>query len=272
MSFEIGGRRGYELPSTYQNLQDLWREHYDHFNDVLKQFLGDAYQGTDGVLALLEVGVGSRSVLLRGLQETWDEKSCPDTFQIHFVDSEPLDQIQPACVKDSKIVINCRDTPEGIVNFSGEGRRINWKFAQEDFMKFLDGENRYDFIMLHGVLHEIYKYAGGEAEDFFPDLFVRLADLLRPKGKILIADTYYPLYLSDEQVKEMIQWQREVINHADPPEAFVHPEIILKLLMTDKEVENRLEIVFEEQRRYRACLPESTVARKFYTVGLGLRT
>ncbi len=73
-------------------------------------------------------------------------------------------------------------------------------------------------------------------------------------------------------IDAMIQWQREVINHADPPEAFVHPERILKLLLTNPEIKSRLEILFEEQRRYRARLPESSVARKFYTLGLGLKT
>ena len=272
MSSESGDRRGYELPSTYQNLQELWRGHYDRFNEVLKQFLVESYQEPKKGLEFLEVGAGARSVLLRGLQETHHGTSSPETLRVHFVDSEPLDQIQPACVENSVLVANCQSSSEGVFPVSSDGRNISWKFTQMDFMKFLDGPDRFDFILLHGVLHEIYKYAGGQAEDFFPDFFIRLADLLQPGGKILISDTYYPLYLSEQQIDEMIRWQREVINHADPPEAFVHPERILKLLLTNDEIKNRLEILFEEQRRYRACLPESSAARKFYTLGLGLKT
>jgi hypothetical protein len=271
MSSKGEDRRGYQLPSTYQNLQDLWRGHYDHFNEVLKQFLVESYQEAGNGLACLEVGAGARSVLLRGLEETLDERGWPESLQIHFVDSEPLEQIQAACVENSTLVADCQSSLEGVL-LPGNGQEILWRFTQEDFMKFLDGEDRYDFVLLHGVLHEIFKYAGGEAEDFFPDFFLRLAGLLRPQGKILIADTYYPLYLSEEQIDAMIQWQREVINHADPPEAFVHPERILKLLLTNPEIKSRLEILFEEQRRYRARLPESSVARKFYTLGLGLKT
>jgi hypothetical protein len=271
MSAESGDRRGYELPSTYQGLQDLWRGHFDHFNEVLKQFLVQSYQEAEKGLEFLEVGAGARSVLLRGVQETRDEKSCPETLQIHFVDSEPLEKIQPACLEDSPLVADCQGTSEGVFKLPSNGPKISWELTQGDFMKFFDGGHRYDFILLHGVLHEIYKYAGGEAEDFFPDFFIRLAGLLRPRGKILIADTYYPLYLSEKQIDEMIRWQREVIHHADPPEAFVHPERILKLLLANDEIRSRLEILFEEQRRYRACLPESTVARKFYTLGLGLK-
>jgi hypothetical protein len=272
MSHESGDRRGYELPSTYQNLQDLWRGHYDHFNEVLKQFLVTSYQETDGGLVFLEVGAGTRSVLMRGLQETLNEEDCPDTLLVHFVDSEPLDQIQPAGWEDSALVADCQNSSEGVFELLNNDQEISWKFIQEDFMKFLKGPDRYDFILLHGVLHEIFKYSGVEAEDFFPDFFIRLAGLLQPRGKILIADTYYPLYLSEEQIDQMIEWQREVINHADPPEAFVHPEQILKLLLLNAKVASRLELVFEEQRRYRARLPESSVARKFYTLGLGLTT
>ena len=99
-----------------------------------------------------------------------------------------------------------------------------------------------------------------------------LAGLLRPKGRILIADTYYPLYVSEEQIDKMIGWQREFINHADPPEDFVYLERILKLLLTNAEIESRVEILFEEQKRYRVGLPKSSGARKFYTLGLGLKT
>ncbi|MEE8348222.1 MAG: hypothetical protein V3R94_01530 [Acidobacteriota bacterium] len=272
MSPESENRRGYELPSTYQNLQELWRGHYDHFNEVLKEFLVKSYQGTDGGLEFLEVGVGARSVLMRGLQETQDEQSCPDSLRVHFVDSEPLDHIEPACVENSALVADCQTSSDGVFEPLNNGQEISWTFTQQDFMEFLAGPARFDFILLHGVLHEIYKYAGVEAKDFFPDFFIRLAGLLHPQGKILIADTYYPLYLSEEQIEEMIRWQREVIHHADPPEAFVHPEQILKLMLTDGEVESRLEILFEEERRYRACLPDSSVARKFYTLGLGLKT
>ena len=67
MSPEVTDRRGYELPDTYCRLQELWRGHYDHFNELLKQFLLQAYQETEGRLELLEVGAGAKSVLLRGL-------------------------------------------------------------------------------------------------------------------------------------------------------------------------------------------------------------
>ena len=271
MSSESGDRRGYQLPGTYQNLQDLWRGHYDHFNEVLKQFLVESYPEAENGLGFLEVGAGARSVLLRALEETHRE-GAPETLQVHFVDSELLDQIQPACIENSTLIADCRNSSEGVLKRPGNTQEIRWRFTQEDFMRFLDGGERYDFLVLHGVLHEIYKFAGGEAEDFFPDFFVRLAGLLRPRGKILVADTYYPLYLTEEQIDAMIQWQREVTHHADPSEAFVHPERILKLLLANPEIQSRLEILFEEQRRYQARLPGSSVARKFYTLGLGLKS
>jgi len=63
MSSEITDRRGYELPDTYSNLQELWRGHYDHFNELLKQFLLQSYQEAEDRLELLEVGAGAKSVL-----------------------------------------------------------------------------------------------------------------------------------------------------------------------------------------------------------------
>jgi hypothetical protein len=80
MSSEITDRRGYELPDTYCRLQELWRGHYDHFNELLKQFLLHSYQETEDRLELLEVGAGARSVLLRGLEETQSESSCPQAW------------------------------------------------------------------------------------------------------------------------------------------------------------------------------------------------
>ena len=59
MSPEITDRRGYELSDTYSGLQELWRGHYDHFNELLKQFLLQSYQETGDLLELLEVGAGT---------------------------------------------------------------------------------------------------------------------------------------------------------------------------------------------------------------------
>ncbi len=272
MSSEVTDRRGYELPDTYGRLQELWRGHYDHFNELLKQFLLHSYQETEDRLELLEVGAGARSVLLRGLEETQRESSCPQAIQVHFVDPEPLGQIQPACLENSTLVADCQAGAKGHFKSISDDREISWRFTQEDFFTFLEREERYHLILLHGVLHEIHLHSGSGPEEFFPDFFRRLASLLEPGGRVLISDTYYPLYFSREQVIEMIEWQRELTHHADPPEAFAHPERIVELLLSNPDVSALYEILLEEQGRYRARLSGSSRARKFYTLGLQLET
>ena len=271
MSSEITDRRGYELPDTYSRLQELWRGHYDRFNELLKQFLLQSYQETEDRLELLEVGAGAKSVLLRGLEETQSESTYPQAIQVHFVDPEPLCQIQPACLENSTLVADCQAAAKGRFKSISDDREMSWRFTQEDFF-FLEKEERYHLIILHGVLHEIHLHSGSGPEEFFPDFFRRLANLLEPGGRVLISDTYYPLYFSREQVIEMIEWQRELTHHADPPEAFVHPERIVELLLSDPEVSALYTILLEEQRRYRARLSGSSRARKFYTLGLQLET
>jgi SAM-dependent methyltransferase len=272
MSSEITDRRGYELPDTYSNLQELWRGHYDHFNELLKQFLLQSYQETEDRLELLEVGAGAKSVLLRGLEETLGESTCPQAIQVHFVDPEPLSHIQPACLENSTLVADCQAAAKGQFKSISDDREISWRFTQEDFFTFLEREERYHLILLHGVLHEIHLHSGSGPEEFFPDFFRRLGSLLQPGGRILISDTYYPLYFSREEVVEMIEWQRTLTHHADPPEAFVHPERIVELLLSDPEASSQYKILLEEQRRYRARLSGSSRARKFYTLGLQLET
>ena len=270
MSSEIVDRRGYELPETYSNLQELWRGHYDHFNELLKQFLIQSYQEAEDRLELLEVGAGARSVLLRGLEETQSESTCPQAIQVHFVDPEPLCQVRPACLENSPLMADCQAASEGHFESLSDDREISWRFTQEDFFTFVGKEERYHLILLHGVLHEIHLHSGSGPEEFFPDFFRSLASLLEPGGRVLISDTYYPRYFSEEQVIEMIEWQRELTHHADPPEAFVHPERIVELLLSDPEVSSLYKISLEEQRRYRARLSSSSRARKFYTLGLQL--
>jgi len=272
MSPEITDRRGYELPDTYSRLQELWRGHYDHFNELLKQFLLQSYQETEDRLELLEVGAGAKSVLLRGLEETQKESTCPQAIQVHFVDPEPLGHIQPAFLEASTLVADCQAAAKGHFKSISDGRKISWRFTQEDFFRFLEREERYHLILLHGVLHEIHLHSGSGPDEFFPDFFRRLASLLEPGGRVLISDTYYPLYFSREQVIEMIEWQRELTHHADPPEAFVHPERIVELLLSDPEASSLYTILLEEQRRYQARLSGSSRARKFYTLGLQLET
>ena len=272
MSPEITDRRGYELSDTYSGLQELWRGHYDHFNELLKQFLLQSYQETGDLLELLEVGAGAKSVLLRGLEETHRESTCPQAIQVHLVDPEPLGHIQSACLENSTLVAECQAAAKGHFKSIGDDRKISWRFTQEDFFTFLEREERYHLILLHGVLHEIHLHSGSGPDQFFPDFFRRLADLLEPGGRVLISDTYYPLYFSREQVIEMIEWQRELTHHADPPEAFVHPERIVKLLLSDPEASSLYTILLEEQRRYQARLSGSSRARKFYTLGLQLVT
>ncbi len=272
MSSETTDRRGYELPDTYSNLQELWRGHYDHFNELLKQFLLQSYQEAEDRLELLEVGAGAKSVLLRGLEETQRESTCPQAIQVHFVDPEPLGHIEPACLEKSTLVADCQAAPEGHFESLSDDRKISWRFTQEDFFTFLGKEERYHLIVLHGVLHEIHLHSGSGPDEFFPDFFRRLGSLLEPRGRVLISDTYYPLYFSGDQVIEMIEWQRKLTHHADPPEAFVHPERIVELLLSDPEVSSLYAILLEEQGRYRARLSGSSRARKFYTLGLQLET
>ena len=136
MSPEITDRRGYELSDTYSGLQELWRGHYDHFNELLKQFLLQSYQETGDLLELLEVGAGAKSVLLRGLEETHRESTCPQAIQVHLVDPEPLGHIQSACLENSTLVAECQAAAKGHFKSIGDDRKISWRFTQEDFLPF----------------------------------------------------------------------------------------------------------------------------------------
>ena len=84
--------------------------------------------------------------------------------------------------------------------------------------------NELDVIVINSTLHEINNPLN--QREYMSDFFGLCKQMLKPVGKIIIGDYYYPAYVSDEDVAKYRDKQIREINHADSREKFVEPSLI----------------------------------------------
>jgi SAM-dependent methyltransferase len=117
------------------------------------------------------------------------------------------------------------------------------------FLKTFDG--KVDVVLINATLHEINDPAN--QANYLRQLFNKAKEMLKPGGRIIIGDYYYPDDVSDEEVERFIAYQRQAINHADGREKFVKPELISDIATKEgyKVVFNKeIQAVKEIDRRY----------------------
>lgn len=62
--------------------------------------------------------------------------------------------------------------------------------------------------------------------NFLPNFFIFISKVLNKDGLLLLAEFYYPHYLSVDEIREMISILRKKVGHGDPLEAFYLPSTI----------------------------------------------
>jgi SAM-dependent methyltransferase len=121
------------------------------------------------------------------------------------------------------------------------------------------GSNDTDAIFLSAVLHEINDPLNQSG--YLKHFFEKAKSILGPEGIIIIADLYYPDSVSDEEVENFREYQLRVINHADPRNKFVRPELI-KIMAEENgfsvELFKEIRAVKEIDRRYYVIILKAT--------------
>ena len=77
--------------------------------------------------------------------------------------------------------------------------------------------------------------------------------MLKDGGRVILGDYYYPDSVSDEEVAAYMAYQQATINHADPREKFVKPELIAQKAQEHGfsiELSDEMQAVKEIDRKY----------------------
>jgi SAM-dependent methyltransferase len=81
-----------------------------------------------------------------------------------------------------------------------------------------------DTILINTTLHEINNF--GNQAGYLDGFFSRAKELLGKGGRIIVGDYFYPQNVSDEEVRQYMEYQQKAINHADARGKFVAPELL----------------------------------------------
>ncbi len=240
----------------------LWlpQQRYDRSERLITESLQTLARGGSTPLMLLEVGPGPHSVLLSALEG-------PDAVMpahVDFVEKAAVEEVRGR----GSLTCDVRTATTGTF----PDRPVSWAFHRADFNAFLSAASsgvlsaeRYHLMVLHAVVHELYRDADGATPaTFFTNLFERLAWALKPGGLLLVADPYYPSY--SEPLTLVAALFKEV-EHADPPVCFLHPEQILGYAVrpgepAGRQVERDFTLRVEESSY--APVPGTGSGRKFY--------
>lgn len=82
----------------------------------------------------------------------------------------------------------------------------------------------YDSIILSAALHEINDTANQKL--YLKHFFDKANTFLKPGGRVIIGDFYYPDEVTDEQFEAFREYQKRVINHADARNKFIKPDLL----------------------------------------------
>lgn len=130
-------------------------------------------------------------------------------------------------------LIHCVDIDEDALRKIGEEplestRTISY---HSDVNEFLDSSelSSLDAITINATLHEINNPSA--QREFMRNFFRLCNQRLKPNGRIIVGDYYYPDNVSDADVAEYMQQQLKEINHADSREKFVQPSLIWEVAL-----------------------------------------
>lgn len=83
---------------------------------------------------------------------------------------------------------------------------------------------KFDLVIINNTLHEIN--TPENQADYLDNFFKNIKNITKINSTIVLADHYYPEYLSDEEVNHYIQEQYKKIKHASCREEFILPELL----------------------------------------------
>jgi SAM-dependent methyltransferase len=130
-------------------------------------------------------------------------------------------------LKDLNISFHCLDLDANALQRLAARNLPGITIYDTDANAFMKKNNmNLDAITLSATLHEIND--NNNQEEYMRRFFNNAKHLLKPEGKIIIGDFYYPKTLKAEDIKGFMEYQYAEIKHADPAHYFVSPAIIRK--------------------------------------------
>lgn len=87
----------------------------------------------------------------------------------------------------------------------------------------------FDLVLSSASIHELND--PNDQPRYLDWFFTQLNRILKPGGKAIIADLYFPSWITDEEVDSFRQFQWETIHHASERKEFVFPELIDEMAM-----------------------------------------
>lgn len=251
-----------------EKLQELAKPHYDRIKEILREVVVDIAKRQPGRnIDILEVGPGSKSILLKSLETKASSSSNYNlhankmTIRIVFVDRDNLTTIGGKRIHFSFTAKSEDSYKMYSVMYEGQ-------LVKEEFNRYLknrsgEGQRTFDLIVIHGTLHEMYIEASEEAADgYFTDLFKRLHGMLKNGGQIFFGDPYYPPYYTSAEAHSVVDFLRNQASHGNAPVAMMHPEYLLSLII--KMQEHRFKLLRDEQAYY--GFEGQDFGQKFYLV------
>lgn len=268
----MGGNRIAKRHNFYNAIRKLLKEHYERIVELLcKQLqviLSYTENSSDHILNILEIGPGENSIVLEAIERLTLNYNNNKTLNLHlcFVDIDFLPQIrgtQLILINNSRVKNKHSDNKyEGRTNYNNIN--ISYVYHHCDYFKWDAKRLGFHLTVFHNVLHELILQSNQPKEIVVPNLFRKISDGLIPEGLLFLGDPYYPSYLDYIEVKNILQAQQTITDHADPPCVFIPPERLLELIYKS----SKYEIVLDEQRAYLISNDDLSIMRKLYVICL----
>ena len=262
---------------NFEALQNIHKPHYEKATNLLTGYLLDLLnQKPDQTLNILEIGPGSISVLLQGIVNCSQEMKTNGTksIDICFID-QPVPKYQEIKSRDGQLYF-LTDTKEfkgagysGVINLKASLIRSPFddhssEYPGGAFDAF--SKKKFDFIVMHSVLHELFIASKIASDRYFPTLFQKLHGMLKDDGILFFGDPYYPPYHGTLQSYSFVNDMAKAAEHANAPVAFLHPEYLLALLLKSNEQNNKLGFkLLADEEMY---INYNEKGRKFYLIVL----
>ena len=204
-----------------RQLHELYNEAYDlfdsHLSEVIEELSKDKRE-----LRILDIGTGCHPRYLFHLSKIAKETNisidfvCIDKARIKL--DEYLGSFKYKCIEThNKVIVLNED-----INISNSGK-IKITKSVKDLAPF-------DIVLINATVHELHvNYA---IDDYFPQFFESLSGILTKSGLLFIGDYYFPSYMTYYDRRRMVELQYQESNHADPPEAFIEPDLLSKYFIS----------------------------------------
>jgi SAM-dependent methyltransferase len=128
-------------------------------------------------------------------------------------------------------IVHCVDIDTNALEKLGKRKFQNTAIRgyNQDANQFLAEDNlsRLDAVVINAALHEIN--TPYNQQSYLYSFFDQCRKKLRPEGRLIIGDYYYPDHVSDEEVQAYMAHQLAEIGHADPRNKFINPCMLAQI-------------------------------------------